>query len=99
MTIDVHSPDGGPEAALQELKAALEFPPRSIPTRFHYDAEGSRLFEEITRLPEYYLTRAETALLQDISEEIASLTGAREFVELGSGAAVKSRIPRAAGIR
>src|SRR3990172_12013638 len=66
--------------------------PRSIPCRFFYDATGSELFEEITKLEEYYPTRAETALLEAHRAEIAALVGAgRILVEFGSGARRQTR--------
>ena len=66
---------------------------RSIPCRFFYDDVGSALFEEITRLEEYYPTRIETALLEAHGQEIASLAGAgRVLVEFGSGSSRKTRL-------
>ncbi|KJY23165.1 L-histidine N(alpha)-methyltransferase, partial [Streptomyces katrae] len=56
-----------------------------------YDARGSELFEEITRLPEYYPTRAEREILLGRAREIAAVTGARTLVELGSGSSEKTR--------
>ena len=67
--------------------------PRSIPCRFFYDARGSELFEEITKLDEYYPTRAETALLEAYGSEIAALAGAgRVLVEFGSGSSRKTNL-------
>ena len=67
--------------------------PRSLPCRFFYDARGSALFEEITQLPEYYPTRAETALLETYGEEIAERMGdARVLVEFGSGSSRKTSL-------
>ena len=66
--------------------------PKSLPPKWFYDARGSELFEEITRLPEYYPTRAERQILLARAEEIASATGARTLVELGSGSSEKTRI-------
>jgi L-histidine N-alpha-methyltransferase len=67
--------------------------PRTIPARWLYDRAGSELFEAITMLPEYYLTRTETALLFSAVEEIAELAGPRRaVVEFGSGSSTKSRI-------
>jgi L-histidine N-alpha-methyltransferase len=63
-----------------------------IDAKYFYDDTGSRLFEEITRLPEYYQTRTEEALLADIADEVAEITGSRELVELGSGAGRKIRL-------
>jgi len=67
--------------------------PRAIPPRWFYDRDGSALFEKITMLPEYYVTRTERALLQSASEEIAALVGpGRAVVEFGSGSCSKTPI-------
>jgi L-histidine N-alpha-methyltransferase len=63
-----------------------------IDSKYFYDDAGSRLFEEITRLPEYYQTRTEEALLAEIADQVVGLTGAHELVELGSGAGRKIRL-------
>lgn len=77
---------------LEELRHGLEGHPRRIPSKYFYDKRGSILFEEITRLPEYYPTRAERDLLRQVADQIARETRAEELVELGAGAAVKTRI-------
>jgi dimethylhistidine N-methyltransferase len=67
--------------------------PRSIPCRFFYDAKGSELFEEITKLDEYYPTRTETVLLEAYGEEIAALAGSgRVLIEFGSGSSRKTSL-------
>jgi dimethylhistidine N-methyltransferase len=66
--------------------------PKSLPPYYFYDDRGSELFEQICELPEYYLTRTETAILQQYACEIAQITGACELVELGSGSSTKTRI-------
>lgn len=66
--------------------------PKSLPARYFYDDRGSELFEQICELPEYYLTRTETAILQRYAHEIAQITGPCELVELGSGSSTKTRI-------
>ena len=67
--------------------------PRSIPCRFFYDEVGAELFEEITKLEEYYPTRAETALLEAYRAEIASAVGTgRILVEFGSGSSRKTSL-------
>jgi L-histidine Nalpha-methyltransferase len=77
------------EAVLQGLSRR----PRSIPCRFFYDARGSELFEEITKLPEYYPTRTETALLESYGAEIAALAGpGRVLIEFGSGSSRKTSL-------
>ncbi|MEU7072821.1 L-histidine N(alpha)-methyltransferase [Streptomyces narbonensis] len=65
--------------------------PKTLPPKWFYDARGSELFEEITRLPEYYPTRAEREILIARAPEIAAATGARTLVELGSGSSEKTR--------
>ena len=73
--------------------AGLARPPRSIPCRFFYDAHGCALFEEITRLPEYYPTRTETALLEAHGKEIGALVGMdRVLIEFGSGSSRKTSL-------
>jgi len=65
--------------------------PKSLPCKLFYDSAGSVLFEEITRLPEYYLTRAELEILRASASEIANAAGPGvTVVELGSGTAVKT---------
>jgi L-histidine N-alpha-methyltransferase len=65
--------------------------PKTIPARYFYDLRGSELFEEITRLPEYYPTRTETALLKAHAADLARLTGrGRAVVEFGAGSATKT---------
>jgi len=64
---------------------------KAIPARWFYDDVGSQLFEDITQLPEYYPTRAETEILQDRAQELADLIGpGRAVVEFGSGSSVKT---------
>ena len=92
VTIEVALGRADPRAELATLAAALLETPRKVPSRYFYDQRGSELFEAITELPEYYPTRAETALLAAHADEIARSTGAEELVELGSGAATKTRI-------
>jgi dimethylhistidine N-methyltransferase len=66
--------------------------PKSLPARYFYDDRGSELFEQICELPEYYLTRTETAILQECAREIARITGPCELIELGSGSSTKTRV-------
>src|SRR3954454_23909744 len=65
--------------------------PKSLPAKLFYDAAGSALFEEITRLPEYYLTRTEAAILRANAAEIAgSVSGNVTVIELAAGSAEKT---------
>lgn len=77
---------------LAEIAAGLSAPQKELPPKYFYDHRGSVLFEEITRLPEYYLTRAERALLRSWMPRLVPALGSRTLVELGAGSAEKSRI-------
>ena len=66
--------------------------PKSLPSKYFYDQQGSQLFEEICQLPEYYPTRTEAAILQEYAPEIVAYTGACELIELGSGSSTKTRL-------
>ncbi|WP_326656063.1 L-histidine N(alpha)-methyltransferase [Streptomyces sp. NBC_00385] len=80
------------DAALRaDVLHGLTRQPKTLPPKWFYDARGSELFEEITRLPEYYPTRAEREILIDRAAEIAAAAGARTLVELGSGSSEKTR--------
>ncbi|MCR9095382.1 MAG: L-histidine N(alpha)-methyltransferase [bacterium] len=73
------------------VRDGLSGPAKSLPSQFFYDAEGSRLFEEICDLPEYYLTRAEAEILERAAPSIAARHPRIEtIVELGSGSAIKT---------
>jgi L-histidine Nalpha-methyltransferase len=73
----------------QALRDALTGPLPSIPSRFLYDDHGSELFEAITRLPEYYQTRTELAILEARADDIIAEAAPRHLAELGSGAGRK----------
>lgn len=85
----------GDEAAeiKRDITSGLLAEPKDISPwpKYLYDDEGSRLFEEITELPEYYQTRTESSILRSKSGEIIRRSGAREIVELGSGSSTKTR--------
>lgn len=76
----------------EDARAGLLAEPKELPPRWFYDERGSRLFEEITRLPEYYLTRREHEILERRSAEIAAASRAETLIELGSGTAEKTRL-------
>jgi L-histidine N-alpha-methyltransferase len=84
--------DSGYQALGRDVADGLRRSPKSLPPKWFYDAYGSELFDRITRLPEYYPTRAEAEILRDRSAEIAELTGADTLVELGSGTSEKTRM-------
>ncbi|MDQ3287161.1 MAG: L-histidine N(alpha)-methyltransferase [Pseudomonadota bacterium] len=74
-----------------DVLAGLSSEPRSLPSKYFYDARGSQLFEDITRQPEYYLTRVEIALLESRMDEIAYAIGPQaHVVEYGSGSGRKT---------
>jgi len=76
----------------EDVRAGLTTPQKSLQPKYFYDALGSQLFEAICHLPEYYLTRAESEILRNNSEEIVgSVGGPARLVELGSGSAEKTR--------
>ena len=77
----------------RDVLAGLAKPQKSVPPKYFYDAEGSRLFEAITELKEYYPTRTEVALLRRSAAEIAAVIApGAALVEFGSGASTKTRI-------
>ena len=90
--IDSHL-DGGQERSLaDDVLDGLTRPFKELPPKHFYDARGAELFDRICELPEYYPTRAERAILERSSAELAQMTGAVELVELGSGTAAKTRV-------
>jgi L-histidine N-alpha-methyltransferase len=75
-----------------EARRGLTRRPKELPPKWFYDQRGSALFDAITGLPEYYLTRRERAILRAHAPEIAARTGARTLIELGSGSSEKTRL-------
>jgi L-histidine N-alpha-methyltransferase len=91
--MDVHLSADDLRGALEnDVRTGLTAPHKWLPPVWFYDDRGSQLFDEITRLPEYYLTRAERKLLEDHSPEIATAARADTLVELGAGTCDKSRV-------
>jgi dimethylhistidine N-methyltransferase len=81
------------EAFGEAVVTGLSKAQKELPSRFFYDTAGSRLFEEITRLPEYYLTRCETDILSSHSAEIIEAAGdGLQVIEFGSGSSEKTRL-------
>jgi L-histidine N-alpha-methyltransferase len=79
-------------AALDEIRAGLKSRPKHISPKYFYDERGSRLFDQITRLEEYYPTRTEEALLKRYADEIAKITGqGKVILEPGAGNCAKVR--------
>ncbi|MGW2822067.1 L-histidine N(alpha)-methyltransferase [Streptomyces sp. NPDC001443] len=85
-------PEDATDAALRaDVLLGLTADPKTLPPKWFYDAHGSDLFEQITELDEYYPTRAEREILAGRADAIATATGARTLVELGSGSSEKTR--------
>ena len=91
-TFDVHlHGDWRVRALVDEVRIGLTASPKQLTPRWLYDDRGSELFDEITRLPEYYPTEAEREILMARAGDIAARTGADTLVELGSGTSDKTR--------
>jgi L-histidine N-alpha-methyltransferase len=75
-----------------EVRRGLTSSPPSLPSKYFYDDAGMRLFERITELPEYYLTRTETAILTREAQAIVDRVRPRELAEIGSGASPKVKL-------
>jgi L-histidine N-alpha-methyltransferase len=80
------------EQLADDVRTGLRATPKTLPPKYFYDARGSELFDAITRLPEYYPTRTERAILLGRVAEIAAVTQAETLVELGSGTSEKTRL-------
>jgi L-histidine Nalpha-methyltransferase len=90
--IAVHLGPGGAAKMAREVRLGLTGTPKELAPKYFYDERGSRLFEQITELPEYYPTRAEREILAARSAEILAAAGEPgTLVELGSGSAAKTR--------
>ena len=92
-TIDRHlTPDDLAATMRDDVRHGLTSTPKVLAPKYFYDGRGSELFEDITRLPEYYPTRAEREILETRADEIADLVKARSLVELGSGSSEKTHV-------
>lgn len=92
LSIPAPSPDIHSAPFARDVREGLTASPKSLPPKWFYDSLGSVLFEAICRLPEYYLTRAESAILDAYADEIAAACGSPlQLVELGSGSSSKTR--------
>jgi L-histidine N-alpha-methyltransferase len=76
----------------RDVAEGLQATPKTLPSKYFYDEEGSALFDAITRLPEYYPTRTERGILVERAGEIAARSGADTLIELGSGTSEKTRL-------
>lgn len=88
---DFLSDQESPFALAEDARRGLSSRPRTMPPKYLYDARGSALFEEITRLPEYYQTRTELAILKRVAPFIVDRVRPDVLVEFGSGSAYKTR--------
>ena len=84
--------DSARRALRADVLHGLQQSPKTLPPKWFYDEVGSDLFDQITRLPEYYPTRTEAAILRERAAEIVAAAGADTLVELGSGTSEKTRM-------
>ncbi|TPW97356.1 L-histidine N(alpha)-methyltransferase [Mycolicibacterium fortuitum] len=84
--------DSAATALRRDVRDGLTRTPKMLPPKWFYDSVGSDLFDQITRLPEYYPTRTEAQILRRRSPEIVAAAGADTLVELGSGTSEKTRM-------
>ncbi|MDQ3102235.1 MAG: L-histidine N(alpha)-methyltransferase [Actinomycetota bacterium] len=93
IAIEVDLPHDGALAGMAEVvREGLSCPFKELPPKYFYDELGSELFERITELPEYYPTRCEREILSTRATDIVAAAMPRTLIELGSGAASKSRV-------
>lgn len=91
VVLEVHLDEAAlAEGLANEARTGLTSQPKVLAPKWLYDKRGSELFDEITRLPEYYPTRCEQAILEAAAEDIAKITGADTLIELGSGTSTKT---------
>lgn len=91
LRVDCHLDPAG-DALVHDARRGLSRTPKMLPPKYFYDEYGSRLFDRICDLPEYYLTRCEYALLREAAAEVIDRTRPTHLVELGSGSARKTRV-------
>ena len=85
-------PEWATDSLVEDVRRGLTRHPRTLPPKWLYDDAGSRMFDEITRLPEYYPFTAERSILEQHAAEIATASAATTLVELGSGTSEKTRL-------
>ena len=92
-SIDVYLSSGSfLESLTQDVRLGLTSHPKSLPSKYFYDSEGSALFQRITQLPEYYLTRVEQGLITSLAQELMDTVRPQEIIELGPGSTSKIRL-------
>lgn len=92
LRVEVHFRPGDGEQLADDVRKGLGRRPRTLPPKYFYDELGSKLFDRICDTPEYYPTRTEHALLAQVADRVIAQTRPSDIVELGSGAARKTRI-------
>jgi len=85
-------PDWASGTLVDDVRRGLDRHPRTLPPKWLYDDAGSELFDQITRLPEYYPFAAEHSILEEHAAEIVAASGATTLIELGSGTSEKTRL-------
>ncbi|MGA8278341.1 MAG: L-histidine N(alpha)-methyltransferase [Rhodanobacteraceae bacterium] len=91
--VDLEDRHPSEDVILADVCAGLRLTPKRLSSRYFYDARGSALFERICEQPEYYLTRAELALMEEHAADIAKVVGSEALVvEYGSGSGLKTRL-------
>ena len=98
--LEIHiSPDDVDQSLVDDVREGLTASPKNLQPKWFYDEQGSKLFELITALPEYYPTRTEKAILAAHAGDIVDATGMATLVELGSGSSEKTRLLLDAGLK
>jgi len=90
--VEIRLVDDRKTAMIDDVREGLGRRQKELPPKYFYDERGSELFEKITRLPEYYLTRSERSLLEEHTRSLVDALRPRTLVELGAGSAAKTRI-------
>lgn len=92
LRIDVVRSESAYATLADDVRDGLTAKPKSLPTKYLYDDRGSKLFDAICDLPEYYPTRTERALLEQVADEIVERTQPADVIEFGSGTSRKTRV-------
>lgn len=92
LRVEVHFDGDDTSALARDVRRGLSRRPKQLLPKYFYDDYGSQLFDAICDLPEYYLTRAECALLRTVADEVIALSAPDDLVEFGSGASRKTRL-------